>query len=915
MKITDTLFDDYLYCETKCYLRSRSEIGSRSEYAQWRVAQQKLYIEEALASLSEEHSISVEASPQFGDPIASVTVRRSMVTGVPVSSDLLEVTVQAIELKPQATNPGLPIVASIRFCRANKLTQHEKLMAAFDGLVLSESIGKRFINASIVHGADHARTTFKSPTLHVEVRKLIKQISAVISATDPPELILNRHCADCEFQSRCHQRAVEKNDLSLLPGITEKERKKLHAKGIFTTTQLSYTYRPRRSSKHGGGRPARYHHSLKALALRLGKIHLLGGAALTIPGKPVYVDVEGLPETDFYYLIGFRLQTANGPIQKSFWADGLKDEQRMWNAFLKELCDVDGPLLLHYGGYEKVFFKRMIERYGFPARVPQVIQAAVLNSLNVLSAMYGKVYFPTFTNGLKQVAGFLGFKWRSPEAKGTDSIMWRKQWECTGDAAIKNRLVDYNQDDCEALHTLVSTLQKITENSAPQSTDIGYPDDPKKLETEGGKELHHTFDALLKSAHSDYKAAKVSIRRNDTVGAQPRRTKRAIFKRKWPKNQGRKVTVPRKRKCPNHPDVILTPTRRIATYRILDLIFTKAGFRKVMIHYTGIIAHCPQCQTRFHPPAFKRFKRSSFGRGWQVWAMYQRMVLRTSYRLISQAALDQFGEVMSPQNFQRFATQLSSQYARTEDELFGTLLQSPALHIDETQLNIVGVTQYVWVFTDGSNVVFRLTETREAGFLIPLLHGYQGVVVSDFYAGYDGLPCEQQKCIVHLIRDLNDDLWKHPFNAEFEGFAGVVRDLLTPIFDEVTRYGLKARNLRKHIRRVDAFYTQNILDETASQEIIVKYHKRFLRYRDSLFRFLSSDNIPWNNNAAERAIRHLAVQRKISGSFTSKGAKEYLRMLGISQTCRFQNKSFLEFLNSGEVSLAKFRGTRRAPAE
>jgi predicted RecB family nuclease len=649
-------------------------------------------------------------------------------------------------------------VESIRFCSASKLTQHDRLMAAFDGSVLSESVGKRFAGASIVHGDGYARTGVNSLKLRAEVRRMIKELSAVIAAVDPPELILNRHCAECEFQSRCHKQAVEKDDLSLLPGMTEKERRKLHAKGIFTTTQLSYTYRPRRSSKPGGRRPARYHHSLKALALRLGKIHLLGSAALSTSGTPVYVDVEGLPESDSFYLIGFRLQTANGPIQKSFWADGLKDEQRMWNAFIKELFDVDAPMLLHYGAYEKVFFNRMIERYGFPARTPQLIQAAVLNSLNVLSAMYGKVYFPTFTNGLKQVGGFLGAKWRSPNAKGTDSIMWRTEWERTGDAAIKNRLVDYNQDDCEALHTLVFTLEKLFVNPPQQSTDVCYPDDPKKLESERGKALHHTFDALLKSAHSDYKAAKVSIWSNATDGSRLKQPKRSPFKRKWPRNQGRQVTVPRKRKCPNHPDVILSPTRRIGSYRILDLIFTKSGFRKVLIHYVGIEAYCPQCQTRFVPPAFKRFKRSSFGRGWHVWSMYQRMVLRTSYRLISQAALDQFGEVMSPQNIQRFATQLSSQYARTEEELFVTLLQSPALHIDETQLNIVGETQYVWVFTDGSNVAFRLTETREAGFLIPLLDGYKGVIVSDFYAGYDGVPCAQQKCIVHLVRDLNDDL-------------------------------------------------------------------------------------------------------------------------------------------------------------
>ena len=44
--------------------------------------------------------------------------------------------------------------------------------------------------------------------------------------------------------------------------------------------------------------------------------------------------------------------------------------------------------------------------------------------------------------------------------------------------------------------------------------------------------------------------------------------------------------------------------------------------------------------------------------------------------------------------------------------------------------------------------------------------------MADFYGGYDGLPCAQQKCLVRLIRDLNDDLWKkNPGDDELEGFA------------------------------------------------------------------------------------------------------------------------------------------------
>src|SRR5262249_12865600 len=61
---------------------------------------------------------------------------------------------------------------------------------------------------------------------------------------------------------------------------------------------------------------------------------------------------------------------------------------------------------------------------------------------------------------------------------------------------------------------------------------------------------------------------------------------------------------------------------------------------------------------------------------------------------------------------------------------------------------------------------------------------------------------------------------------------------------------------------------------------------------------------------AERAIRQLAVQRKISNTFSKRVAPQYLLLLAISQTCRFQGKSFLKFLLSKETDLDSFRRTR-----
>jgi len=97
----------------------------------------------------------------------------------------------------------------------------------------------------------------------------------------------------------------------------------------------------------------------------------------------------------------------------------------------------------------------------------------------------------------------------------------------------------------------------------------------------------------------------------------------------------------------------------------------------------------------------------------------------------------------------------------------------------------------MWVLTDGVHVIFRLTETREVTIVQELLEAYRGTLISDFYGGYDSITCNQQKCLVHLIRDLNDDLWKNPYNAGFEAFIQAFADLMTSIMADVQKYGLK----------------------------------------------------------------------------------------------------------------------------
>ena len=62
----------------------------------------------------------------------------------------------------------------------------------------------------------------------------------------------------------------------------------------------------------------------------------------------------------------------------------------------------------------------------------------------------------------------------------------------------------------------------------------------------------------------------------------------------------------------------------------------------------------------------------------------------------------------------------------------------------------------------------------------------------DFYAAYESIPCPQQRCLIHLIRDINEDVLKNPFNEELAVIAKRFGSVLRGIVDTVDLYGLKA---------------------------------------------------------------------------------------------------------------------------
>ena len=82
----------------------------------------------------------------------------------------------------------------------------------------------------------------------------------------------------------------------------------------------------------------------------------------------------------------------------------------------------------------------MRERHG---ELPNGIggMKALESPINLVSVIFGQIYFPTYSNRLKEIAGWLGFKWSDENASGLQSIVWRNEWEQTKAPLVKERLI------------------------------------------------------------------------------------------------------------------------------------------------------------------------------------------------------------------------------------------------------------------------------------------------------------------------------------------------------------------------------------------------------------------------------------------------------------------------------------------
>jgi predicted RecB family nuclease len=919
-KITHDIIESYLSCKYKGHLKLAGQQGKKADYelllaesreAVKHQATDKLLVRDAKETVERDLILTPDVLKRGATFLLNVTLEDEHVS----------LTFDGLKRVPGPSKLGDFHYVPVLFVAGRKLRKQQRALLDVCGLLLCRLQGRAPRSAVIWYGQECrvARVQLKADLCKAE--RLLTELRLMQGMEAPPRLVLNEHCALCEFRQRCYQQAVQEDNISLLRGMNEKEVGRYAKKGILTVTQLAHTFRPQRTGKKTKHKD-RHSHSLQALAIRDKKTYVLGSPQLPDAPVRVYLDLEGKPEEGFVYLIGVIVVTGGDEARYSFWADVREREVEIFERFLDLVQPHDDFRVYCYGAYELASVRRMVKHL----RNKRLATRVLKNTVNVLSIIYKHVHFPVTSNGLKEVGRHLGCTWTDPDASGLQSLVWRTRWEQTSDERLKQRLTAYNLEDCVALKRVTEFLFQVVAHAEPggkttsrgaEGVPVPEVQDAAKLPFRPGwgpiTFFHPDFAHINKCSYFNYQRQRVYVRTSKTL----KRALRGCGKRVNRKLRVSKRIVIESRNCPQCKSKAVVQVPRSSheikdprRKKAFDLVFTPAGVRRRVIECRTVPYRCQQCGTAFLPEQYERLDKHFHAL--KSWTMFQHVAQDLSFPKIEALLMELFGLHVRYAEIHMFKALMARRYRAGYKKLLEKLLTGKVLHVDETEVILRTGKAYVWVFANLEEAIFMYRPTREGAFLKDLLKDFHGVLISDFYSAYDSIECPQQKCLVHLIRDMNQKLLDNPFDEELQSVTAPFGTLLREVVTTIDQHGLKQCHLKRHERRVERFF-QSLEAQSFRSESAEGLRERLLKNRNKLFTFIQYDGVPWNNTNAENAIKRFASYRaKTVGMMREEGLTDYLVLLSLCQTCRFRGISFLKFLLSRERDIDAYAMRRRA---
>jgi predicted RecB family nuclease len=278
-------------------------------------------------------------------------------------------------------------------------------------------------------------------------------------------------CKQCVWGSSCLRDMKGAGDLSLLPWLGRAKRDAL-AEAFPTVAGLASADLSRYAGSKKSPFPGVSASTLSRLQVRARlavdpKPVPFFREAVELPTNPleVFFDIEDDPMRDLVYLHGFVVRRNRDSDSEQFVAVFAEEptEQSERSAFAAAwefLSQHRDYMVYYYSKHERTKYRKLQQKY------PEVCSAEDVEALfspgRSFDLFYGAVFkseWPTLDWSIKSLAKFLKFQWRDVDPSGAASIEWFDQWVKTQDPKIRQRILDYNEDDCIAMRVLLDAMR------------------------------------------------------------------------------------------------------------------------------------------------------------------------------------------------------------------------------------------------------------------------------------------------------------------------------------------------------------------------------------------------------------------------------------------------------------------------
>jgi len=393
---------------------------------------------------------------------------------------------------------------------------------------------------------------------------------------------------------------------------------------------------------------------------------------------------------------------------------------------------------------------------------------------------------------------------------------------------------------------------------------------------------------------------------------------------------------------------------------LLDLIFEERAKRLIAIQYEIRGHYCEVCK-RTKYPKIDAPPKARLGWGLITWVIIKRVCRKMTFEAIAADLIDLCQEKISKTTLIQWLKKTAKPLEKIYAHLWQVAVKADYMHIDETGAPVKGKTWWLWVFLTKNVVLYHAHASRGHKAIQPKLTEFVGVIIADFWSAYNKLDQEQQKCLVHLIRELEEIIYdklkqkaeiqqklkeNSTLNNQSASASPVQKKRGRRKKSPVPLTAEEVAQLKNQLAQLDRvlwnallilFFFQHLIHlhntatrtksgqddagpvqlptfeeavnalETLLQTIeadpvkdadLARILKRLQKFKGDLFTFLKYEGLPHGNNPVEQKIRPFVIQRKISNTFGSEeGLEAETIHLSIWETCKLNQLDYRQLLH------------------